>query len=104
MNSGHTHVNLETLSRLRELQSPGCPDVLEELVQIFLSTSSKRILEILNAITQKDEAELKLIVHTLRSSAATLGADDMAQLCSRMEDLQGGQGSDVLMALFIQLK
>ncbi len=80
-------VDQSVLEGLRELQEEGEPDILEELVEMFLKDASSQ-LETLKEATEKGDAQIiEHIAHTLKGSCANMGAVRMEALCSELEDI-----------------
>jgi HPt (histidine-containing phosphotransfer) domain-containing protein len=73
------------LTELRELQIEGEPDILAEVVQVFLNSTPVRLSDLQQAITQNDAAAVKDLAHALKGSSGTLGARQMAELCLQLE-------------------
>jgi two-component system, sensor histidine kinase and response regulator len=82
-------LNMETLNSLRELQVEGDPDILKELVDLFMEDTPKRIEEIRNAVLRGDTATVKRVAHTLKGSSANLGAQRMSRVAMQIETLEG---------------
>jgi two-component system, sensor histidine kinase and response regulator len=74
-----------SIQKLRELQRPGQPDVVEKFVRMFLKTSEKLMVNLLDGINQGDYQAIMLSAHTLKSSSANLGALAFSQLCKELE-------------------
>ena len=64
-------------------------DVVAELVATFLAEAPTRLDDLRRGIAAGDEREVSRAVHSLKSSAATLGALDLAELCRTAETLSG---------------
>jgi PAS domain S-box-containing protein len=75
------------LNRLKELQSVlGEPDgFLQELIDIFLSEVPKRLESIEQALQSGDAEGVQAAAHTLKGMAGNLGADQLTQLSSLLE-------------------
>ena len=75
------------LDQFEELQMDGEPDILLEVIDSFLETSPKRILDIENAVKSMDLSVISSEAHGLKSSARTLGAMELGNLCQELEDV-----------------
>ncbi len=84
-------VELSVLDTLRELQAPGQPDIVTELIDLFLADAPELVRSMRAAITAGDEHRLNHCAHKLGSSAATLGGAPLATLCMRVE--KGTEGA-----------
>lgn len=72
-------------SVLDKLASDVGPEVVIELIDLMLSRSADQIREILEASNAQDFKRLTILVHTLKSSAASLGAADLSEICRQIE-------------------
>jgi|GEM_PF-6148017 FOG: HPt domain len=67
---------------LEELQSPGEPNLYEQVVEAFLE-GSENYLELLSTDPSPDK--INGIAHSWKSSSATLGALALSELCAELE-------------------
>ena len=79
------------IASLRELDEPGAPGLLEELVDIFLSDAPTRVAALEEALAAGDSPQLERVAHALKSSCGNLGAKTLADLCRQIES-NGRQG------------
>jgi HPt (histidine-containing phosphotransfer) domain-containing protein len=70
---------------LRELGGDDDPGLVLELVEIFVDDAPKRIEEMLQGLESGDFTLMQRSAHTLKSSAANMGAMVLSQVCRRME-------------------
>lgn len=75
------------LATLRQLNEPGHPDVLQEVLRLFLSDAPARLTSITAAIDRKDAAALERAAHTLKGAAGSIGATALQRACKEMEEL-----------------
>ena len=80
-------LNQTTLDNIRSLQREGAPDILEKIVGLYLENSSSIIIEIQQAVEDRDAKKIRSTSHSLKSSSGNLGADTLADLCKEIEDL-----------------
>ncbi len=73
------------VSELRELDQDG--GVLNEIVQLFFTTTEAKCKELDVALLGQDFEHVRAIAHELRSSCGNLGGDVMADLARQLEDL-----------------
>jgi two-component system sensor histidine kinase/response regulator len=73
------------LATLRSLQEPGTPDILTELIDLFLEDAPPRLAAVRDAVAGGDTEGLRSASHALKSSAANLGIQEVAGLASRLE-------------------
>jgi HPt (histidine-containing phosphotransfer) domain-containing protein len=75
-------------SRLELLQGSGAGgDLVVELIELFVADVPPRMQLIRDAVSAGDPEALMRTAHSLKGSAATLGADGMAELCRRIEEI-----------------
>ncbi|MCG8371074.1 MAG: response regulator [Proteobacteria bacterium] len=94
-------LNDAALDRIRELQQPGGPDILEKLVRMYMESTPGLLNEMRAAVADEDAEALSRAAHSLKSSSANLGANAVAELCRTLEEKARNSeldGSDELMA------
>jgi CheY-like chemotaxis protein/HPt (histidine-containing phosphotransfer) domain-containing protein len=78
----------------RRVQRPGQPDVVAQLVGVFAASTPPLLAELRAGVARQDASALRAAAHTLKGSAAAVGAREMQGLCERLEQL--GQGGSVV--------
>lgn len=73
------------LDSLRELQAPGDPDIIDELVRMFTADSAlcRRAAE--EALQARDANALAVAAHRLRGSAGLLGLQRLQRAAEELE-------------------
>jgi HPt (histidine-containing phosphotransfer) domain-containing protein len=74
-----------SLARLTELDPSGANKLLERVFRAFQASSARLRLQGDAARRDGDRAALRLVVHTLKSSSASVGALHLSQLCAQIE-------------------
>ena len=96
------------LNTLRQLTVPGEPDVLTEVLHLFMSEVPLRLDRLRNAWAARNIEEVHRAAHSLKGSAGNIGAHAMHELCKQLEgagDLQtAGPLVDALGAEFDKVK
>lgn len=69
------------LESLRELQQEGEPDILDELIALFLEDTLQQLAALREAVENEDTQSVERIAHTLKGSCGNMGALRMATLC-----------------------
>ena len=72
---------------LRELQEEGEPDLLEELIELFLADVPPQLVALRKAVDAGDAHSVERIAHTLKGSSANIGAVRMQALCTELEEI-----------------
>jgi len=86
-NDNEQTVNPAALARLRELGRPGEPDLLGELIDLYLADAPKLMNDLRQAVWREDAAAARKIAHTLKGSCGNLGTERLARLCLSLETL-----------------
>ena len=88
---------------LRDLSEPGEPDLLAELVDLFLEDAPPRLETLRIALVEGDAQRVKRVSHALKGSSSNMGATRMAEICARLEDVgtlgEFSEASDLLKRL-----
>jgi CheY-like chemotaxis protein len=93
-------VDLGMLRKLRVTQSAGEPDIVAEVIALFLQDAPGRVAAIREAVTRGDLAGAARTAHTLKGSAGHLGAKTLGALCARFEEkVRGGAAFNVTFAV-----
>jgi HPt (histidine-containing phosphotransfer) domain-containing protein len=81
----------EVIESLRELTPPGEPDVLREVLQLFLDDVPVRISRLRAAWQAGDAVELHRTAHSLKGSSGNVGATQLFDVCRQIDE-QGKAG------------
>lgn len=74
------------IASLRELTPPGEPDVLKEVLQLFLEDVPGRISRLRQAWQAGNAVDLQRAAHSLKGSAGNIGATDMLAVCRKLDE------------------
>lgn len=75
------------LDALRQLGEPGQPDVLHEVLRLFLSDAPVRLHAIEAAVMAGDAQGLQRAAHTMKGASGTIGATALQTLCRSLEQM-----------------
>jgi two-component system, sensor histidine kinase and response regulator len=89
-------VDHSVLKSLRELQEEGEPDVLKELIELFLEDLPPQFKALQEAEEREDAQSVERTAHTLKGSSSNLGAVRMAAICAELEEI--GRSGDLATA------
>jgi CheY-like chemotaxis protein len=78
-------VDASVVAALRDLQRAGQPDILAELIAVYLRDTPSRLTALDEALARADAAALWREAHGLKGSSSHIGAVEMAQLCADLE-------------------
>jgi hypothetical protein len=79
-------LDLEVLGRIQALQLPGKPSVIGRVIGLFLESAPDLLEGIRAALSGRDAHALSDRAHSLKSSSANLGAEDLVLLCASLEE------------------
>ncbi len=80
-----TTLDVEALDRLRELDPTGKGRLLERVLRAFHSSASRLAQQFVEARRSDDMQGIRHVVHTLKSSSASIGALALARICAEIE-------------------
>ena len=78
-------VDASTLAALRDLQGEGQPDLLAELIAVYLRDTPPRLAALHEAVARTDAEALRREAHGVKGSSSQIGAVQMARLCAELE-------------------
>lgn len=81
------------LDSLRELTPPGEPDLLAEVLQLFVTDAPARIERLRAAGQARDAEGVQRAAHSLKGSAGNIGANQLMAVCGRLDEL--GRSGDL---------
>lgn len=94
-------IDPEALDRLREW---GGDKLLNQMVQLFLENSVARMDQICSGVSEGDLGKAEAGAHSLKSSAANVGAGQVRALSMEMEDRSSAGDGEALKSLLPQLE
>jgi HPt (histidine-containing phosphotransfer) domain-containing protein len=71
---------------LRQLTPPGEPDVLQEILTLFLNEVPKKIEALRAAVPGGDLTAVQRTAHSLKGSSGNIGARALHDVCRRLDD------------------
>jgi len=75
------------LESLRSLNQPGEPDVVQEILTLFVAEAPARLAAIAGAVEAGDAPALQRAAHALKGSAAAIGATALQRICAEVEEV-----------------
>jgi HPt (histidine-containing phosphotransfer) domain-containing protein len=74
------------IETLRDLTPPGEPDVLSEVLKMFLAEVPPRLTRLRNAWAAGNIEEVHRAAHSLKGSAGNIGANAMFDVCKELDE------------------
>jgi len=74
------------IASLRQLTPPGEPDVLQEVLQLFLDDVPARIARLRGAWETGNAPEVQRAAHSLKGSAGNIGANALLAVCRDLDE------------------
>ena len=81
-----TVLDPNVLNNLRQLTPPGEPDVLAQVLRLFLADAPARIKKLRQAWTSGDAKGVQQAAHSLKGSAGNVGALALLAVCRELDD------------------
>jgi HPt (histidine-containing phosphotransfer) domain-containing protein len=78
-------LNESCLAAIRKLEEPGGPDLVAQIISIYLDHAARLLAELRSAASRHDLISIERCAHTLKSNSAQLGAERFADVCSALE-------------------
>lgn len=83
-------VDLAMLASYEEIQLDGEPDLIVELIDLYLEDAPRRVAVMQESLAKRDWLSVKREAHNLRGSSGNLGALQMARICDEIEGIESG--------------
>ncbi len=80
-----TLIDPSVLGTIATLQRPGAPDLVGRVLALFAEDAPRHVAEISAANLVFDVERVRIAAHTLKSSAANVGAGRLAERCAALE-------------------
>lgn len=81
-----TVLDAAVIAGLRQLTPPGEPDVLAEVLTMFLAEVPRRLERLRNARAAGDIEEVHRSAHSLKGSAGNIGAHALFEICKLLDE------------------
>ena len=92
-------VDLALLASYEEIQVDGDPDLIAELIDLYLEDAPRRVASMRESLSRIDLPSVKRGAHGLRGSSGSLGVLQIALICSEIEAAEGTESFSTLAAL-----
>ena len=91
---GSPAIDPEAIEHLRLLEDEDEPDIVGELIRLFLANTPPRIANMVSGVKSGDLVAVGRAAHSLKSSSAHLGAIGMHQVCEKLDGLKDSRHVD----------
>jgi HPt (histidine-containing phosphotransfer) domain-containing protein len=91
------------LESFRDIQQEGGPDLVSELIHLYLDDTRSRLKQMHTALNEGETKTLQMIAHSLKGSSGNLGARGMSALCLELEETLINEGVDGAWAIVNKL-
>jgi CheY-like chemotaxis protein len=78
-------MDASALAALQDLQGAGRPDLLAEVLAVYLRDTPPRLAALHEALAHKDAEALQRAAHRLKGSSSQIGAVQIVRLCTDLE-------------------
>lgn len=85
-----------SLQRLHELDPRGTNRVVERVLRAFEASLARLLPQAQQALARGDHEAVRHVVHTLKSSSASVGALELSRCCSEIENRLRAQQAEGL--------
>lgn len=92
--SNFSPIDHSVLRRLEEDVADGNPEIMLELIDIFLLDSGRHIDEIARDWEKREFRKIEMAAHSIKSSSATFGAMALSALSAQTEQLAHARQSE----------
>jgi signal transduction histidine kinase/DNA-binding response OmpR family regulator len=92
------------LDGLRELERTGAPGLVKKVTDLFLQDTPRQLTDLRDSVQNGDSARLVRVAHTLKGSAANLGAREMVRICEELQVLGEDENISIAPSLVADLE
>jgi len=97
-------VDMEMLASFGEAQIDGEPDIVVELIDLYVTDVAAKMSALRGALDSSDGPALRRLAHCLRGSSGNLGAHRVAALCKELEYVGGDDWRPAAVGLLLGLE
>ncbi len=97
-------VDRTVLDGLRELERAGAPGLVKKIMDLFLQDTPGQLADLRDSLQKGDSVRLVRVAHTLKGSAANLGAREMVRICTELQVLGEAENISIAPSLVADLE
>jgi signal transduction histidine kinase/DNA-binding response OmpR family regulator len=101
---GEDAVDHIALDGLRELERAGAPGLVKKITDMFLQDTPRQLTDLRDSVQKGDSVRLVKVAHTLKGSAANLGAREMVRICDELQVLGEAENIGIAPSLVADLE
>lgn len=79
-------LDASVLESLRQLNQQGQPDIVREVLTVFLDDAPKRLAAIDQAVRSRNGQDIQRAAHSFKGAAGSIGASALQERCRELED------------------
>jgi signal transduction histidine kinase/CheY-like chemotaxis protein len=83
--TGNGVLDIEALEAIRSLGGSTTPDLLEQIIGLYLQSAPDLLNSIREGLASADVEKVRQAAHSFKSGSANLGASRLAELCRKLE-------------------
>ena len=83
--SADAEINMQAIENIRKLQRPGKPDIVKKVLNVYFDKSPALVQDIIEGHKAGNLKQVKEAAHSLKSSSAYVGAENIFENCKRIE-------------------
>lgn len=97
-------IDVTMLALLEDMQGPDEPNLVAELIELFLEDTKLQLEQIETAVIKRDMRQLKHAAHSLKGSSSSLGANQLAGWCHLLEMIETLNDWSKVPKIFVNLQ
>ncbi|WP_334398009.1 hybrid sensor histidine kinase/response regulator [Bradyrhizobium sp. AZCC 2289] len=97
-------VDRTVLDGLRELERSGAPGLVKKVLDLFLLDTPEQLADLRDSLRKGDSVRLVKVAHSLKGSAANLGAREMVRICAELQMLGEAENISIAPSLIANLE
>jgi two-component system, sensor histidine kinase and response regulator len=97
-------IDKSQIDKIRELESKGNPNLLKEMVELYIEQSVENLLILKKGIDNRVADEIERSAHKMKSESGSLGIIRVNRICSQLEAIGRSKSLENVGDLFEELK
>ncbi len=97
-------VDPAALDGLRGLEDAGAAGLVKKVTDLFLQDTPQQLTDLRDSVESGDSVRLAKVAHTLKGSAANLGAREMVRICTELQVIGEAENISIAPSLVADLE